>query len=100
MIFAIFVPHHGHVLKHLSHNCDVVTRPISWEPGTTERDTEVDTEGGLGGHCSAVKDGVLLEKRESEERSDGVRTFFSPVNRGKRKKGKARKRSEALFFFF
>ncbi len=61
------VPHHWHVLQHLPHNCGVVTRPISW---ATECDTEIDTEGGwLGGHRSAVKDGVLLGKREAGERS-------------------------------
>ena len=46
--------------------CVCVTRSISW---ATECDTEVDTEGRLGGHCSAVKDGVLLGKREAGERS-------------------------------
>jgi len=37
--------------------------------GATECDIEVHTEGGLGGHCGAIEDEVLLEKRESGERS-------------------------------
>ncbi len=34
-----------------------------------ECDTEVETEDGLGGHCGAIEDEVLLEKRETGERS-------------------------------
>jgi hypothetical protein len=37
--------------------------------GATECDIEVHTEGGLGGHCGAIEDEVLLEKREAGERS-------------------------------
>ena len=57
--FAIFVPHHGLVLKHLMINCNVDTYPST---GVTECDTEIETENGLGGHCGVIEDEVMLEK--------------------------------------